>query len=60
LPGRGAATVDEIAVASGLVPEQVLGPLAILEVVGLAERQDGRWRIVRARTGGAAPTVRLV
>ena len=49
LPGRGAATVDEIAVASGLVPEQVLGPLAILEIAGLAERDEGRWRIVRVR-----------
>jgi DNA processing protein len=29
LPGRGAATVDEIAVAAGLVPDRVLGPLAI-------------------------------
>ena len=54
LPGRGAATIDEIAVASGLVPEQVLGPLAILEVTGLAERHDGRWRIVRVRAGRAA------
>ena len=60
LPGRGAATVDEIAVASGLVPEQVLGPLAILEVTGLAERHDGRWRIVRARAGRAAAPARLV
>ncbi len=60
LPGRGAATIDEIAVASGLVPEQVLGPLAILEVAGLAERHDGRWRIVRARPGQAAATARLV
>ena len=49
LPGRGVATVDEIAVASGLVPAQVLGPLAMLEVAGLAERHDGRWRIVRNR-----------
>ncbi|WP_118914663.1 DNA-processing protein DprA [Mycobacterium shigaense] len=49
LPGRGAVTVDEIAVGSGLAPEQVLGPLAILEVSGLAERDCGRWRIVRAR-----------
>lgn len=48
LPGRGVATVDQIAVASGLPPEQVLGPLALLEVSGLAERTDGRWRIVRA------------
>jgi DNA processing protein len=54
LPGRGAATVDEIAVAAGLVPEQVLGPLAILEVAGFAQRHDGRWRIVRAGGGQAA------
>ncbi|OHU09220.1 DNA-processing protein DprA, partial [Mycobacteroides saopaulense] len=38
LPGRGAMSVDEIAVASGLVAEQVMGRLAILEVAGLAER----------------------
>jgi DNA processing protein len=49
LPGRGAATVDELAVASGLMPEQVLGPLAILELAGMAERDGGRWRIVRTR-----------
>jgi DNA processing protein len=54
LPGRGAATIDEIAVASGLVPEQVLGPLAILELAGLAERRDSRWRIVRAGPGKVA------
>ncbi len=60
LPGRGAATVDEIAVASGLVAEQLLGPLAILEVAGLVERHDGRWRIVRAAGGRPAPTTRLV
>ncbi|OBI84904.1 DNA-processing protein DprA [Mycobacterium sp. 1245805.9] len=47
LPGRGAATVDEIAVASALAPEQVLGPLAMLEMAGLTRRDDGRWRIVR-------------
>jgi DNA processing protein len=52
LPGRGAATVDEIAVSSGLAPEHVLGPLAILEMAGLARRDDGLWRIVRA---GARP-----
>jgi DNA processing protein len=60
LPGRGAATVDEIAIASGLAPEQVLGPLAILEVAGLARRDGGCWRIVRAAAGRAAATVRLV
>ncbi|OSC42345.1 DNA-processing protein DprA [Mycobacterium decipiens] len=51
LPGRGAATIDEIAVGSGLPPVQALGPLAILEVAGLAECRDGRWRIVRAGSG---------
>jgi DNA processing protein len=60
LPGRGAATVDEIAVASGLAPEQVLGPLAILELAGLTRRDNGRWRIVRAAAGRAAATARLV
>lgn len=47
LPGRGVATVDQIAVAAGRMPEEVLGPLAMLEIAGLAERCDGRWRIVR-------------
>lgn len=60
LPGRGSATVDEIAVGSGLVPERVLGPLAILELAGLVQRQEGRWRIVRAAAGQAATTARLV
>ncbi|WP_343599430.1 DNA-processing protein DprA [Mycobacterium sp.] len=49
LPGRGAATVDEIAVAAGLAPPRVLGPLAMLEVADLVERHDGRWRITRRR-----------
>ncbi|MBV8862380.1 MAG: DNA-protecting protein DprA [Mycobacterium sp.] len=53
LPGRGAATIDEIAVAAALMPARVLAPLAMLEVAGLAERHDGRWRIVRNRN----PTV---
>ncbi len=60
LPGRGAATIDQIAVGSGLVPARVLGPLAMLEVAGLAERHEGRWRIVRARAGRAGATARLV
>lgn len=47
LPGRGVATVDQIAVASGLAPAQVFGPLAMLEVAGLVQRRDGRWGIVR-------------
>ncbi|MEO8815927.1 MAG: DNA-processing protein DprA [Mycobacterium sp.] len=47
LPGRGLATVDQIAVASGLMAERTLGPLAMLEMAGLAERCEGRWRITR-------------
>jgi DNA processing protein len=49
LPGRGTATVDQIAVAAGLLPARVLGPLAMLEIAGLTERQGGRWRVVRQR-----------
>lgn len=59
LPGRRAATVDEIAVASGLVPEQVLGPLAVLEVAGLVQRQDGQWRIVRTHVAQAQSSSKL-
>ncbi len=53
LPGRGAATVDQIAVTSGLLPERVLGPLALLELTGLVEGRDGCWRLVRQRRGQA-------
>ncbi len=48
LPGRGARTTEEIAVASGLPPESVLGPLALLEIGGLVQRDEGRWRLARA------------
>jgi DNA processing protein len=47
LPARGARSADEVAVASGLPPTAVLGPLAMLEIAGLARREDGRWRLVR-------------
>ena len=50
LPGRGLATVDEIAVAAALDPARILAPLAMLELAGLAERDDGRWRIARNRS----------
>jgi DNA processing protein len=53
LPGRGVATVDEIAVAAGLGLGPVLGALALLEVTGLTARHDGQWRIVRRRGDGA-------
>ncbi|KKC00410.2 DNA-processing protein DprA [Mycolicibacter arupensis] len=49
LPGRGVLTVDQISVAAGLAPPQVLGPLAMLEVAGLVARRDGSWGIVRPK-----------
>lgn len=47
LPGRGSRTPDEIAVTAGLPVAGILGPLAMLEIAGLIERQDGRWRLAR-------------
>jgi len=47
LPGRGSRTPDEVAVAAGLPGAAVLGPLAMLEIAGLIERQQGRWRLAR-------------
>jgi DNA processing protein len=47
LPARGVRSADEIAVTSGLPPTAVLGPLAMLEIAGLARRDDGCWRLVR-------------
>jgi DNA processing protein len=49
LPGRGTATVDEIAVAAAVEPARILAPLAMLEIAGLVERHGGSWRIVRNR-----------
>jgi DNA processing protein len=45
LPARGARTVDQVAVATGLPATQVLGPLATLELAGLLTRRDGRWKL---------------
>ena len=45
LPARGARTTDEIAVASGLPPTQVLGPLSMLEIAGLVVCRGGRWKL---------------
>jgi DNA processing protein len=47
LPSRGARTVDQVAVATGLPPTQVLGPLATLELAGLVVRADGQWKLAR-------------
>ncbi len=51
LPARGARTPDQIAVAAGLPATSILGPLAILEIAGLVQRRDGRWRLPSARLG---------
>jgi DNA processing protein len=47
LPARGARSVDEIAVASGLPPTGILGALAMLEVAGLVVHHQGRWKLSR-------------
>jgi DNA processing protein len=47
LPARGYRTADEVAVAAGLPPTQVLGPLAVLELCGLVVRSEGRWKLAR-------------
>jgi DNA processing protein len=55
LPARGSCTADEIAVASGLAPTHVLGPLAMLEVAGLVVGKDGEWKLIRLPKGGPQP-----
>jgi DNA processing protein len=49
LPSRGGHTVDEIAVAAGVPAHEVLGPLAMLEIAGLASAEAGCWRRRRRR-----------
>ena len=44
---RPARRSSRSAVGSGLPVERVLGPLAMLEIAGLVEKIDGRWRLVR-------------
>ncbi|BBZ05091.1 putative DNA processing protein DprA [Mycolicibacterium chitae] len=51
LPGRGGATVEQIAVAAALPAQQILAPLTTLEIAGLIEQRDGRWRIARRAAG---------
>lgn len=48
LPARGLRSVEQIAVGAGVPAEQVLGPLAMLEIAGRVERREGQWRIVRS------------
>ncbi|MDN4520659.1 MULTISPECIES: DNA-processing protein DprA [Mycolicibacterium] len=45
LPGRGTRTVDEIAVAAGMPATDVLAPLAMLSIRGMAVQEDGCWRL---------------
>ncbi len=47
LPARAARTPDEVAVAAGLPAAGVLGPLAMLEIAGLVQRHEGKWRLCR-------------
>lgn len=47
LPARAARTVDQIAVACGMPPQEVLAPLSMLELAGLVVRRDGRWQLAR-------------
>jgi DNA processing protein len=51
LPARGTRTADQLAVASGLAPTEVLGPLAMLELAGLVVHADGRWKVSRRPSG---------
>lgn len=49
LPKRGARSADEVAIAAGIPAQQVVGPLAMLEVAGLVVRESGRWSMARKR-----------
>ncbi|PRC49348.1 DNA processing protein DprA, partial [Mycobacterium sp. ITM-2017-0098] len=41
-----------IGVEAGVPAAQVLGPLAMLEIVGLVERHDGKWRLAKTKKAG--------
>lgn len=49
LPSRGVLTADEIAVSAGMPTHEVLGPLAMLDIAGLAVGEAGCWRRSRRR-----------
>ena len=46
-PARGLRHPEQLAVAAAVPVQQILGPLAMLEVAGLVEKVDGRWRLTR-------------
>ncbi|MFN8226341.1 MAG: DNA-processing protein DprA [Mycobacterium sp.] len=45
-PARGLRSAEDLALEAALPVQQILGPLAMLEVAGLVEKIDGRWRLV--------------
>ena len=47
LPARTARDPDEVAVAAGLPAAGVLGPQPMLEIAGLVQRHEGKWRLCR-------------
>ncbi len=48
-PARGLRSAEQLAVGAALPVPMILGPLAVLEVSGLVEQVDGRWRLARPR-----------
>lgn len=46
-PARGLRSAEQLALDAALPVSQILGPLAMLEVSGLVEKVDGRWRLIR-------------
>ncbi|NYG05912.1 DNA processing protein [Phycicoccus badiiscoriae] len=44
LPTRKAVTLEELARRCGLAPQEISSALGILDVAGLALREEGRWR----------------
>ena len=47
LPGRGVRSVEEIAVTAGMPATEVLGPLTMLNVRGLAIQEEGCWKLAK-------------
>ena len=47
LPARGVRSADELSIEAGLPVAQLQGQLTLLELAGLAVRDDGRWRVRR-------------
>jgi DNA processing protein len=47
IPGRGVASVEQIAVDAAMPAHQVLGPLAVLELAGLIFEVNGGWKLAQ-------------